>query len=245
MSSAPATSEAVEAVVVGRQDLGEADRIVRLLTADHGRVDVIARGARASRKRFGGALDPGTRLSVSWRRGRGELPLLTDAAVLASPRRAREDYGRLVLLGYGCDLLAVLSEHGLAGAKGFGLLGAWLARLEEGDVPTEAARIALEAKALTFAGLAPRTVSCVACGDALDDPAVFDVDGGGGMHARCGTGRPVAAAALAHVEALRRRPLAEAEGTVDTEVRWLLADFVEHHTRRPLRARALLGSEVA
>ncbi len=36
---------------------GESDRIVEFLTAEEGRVSMIARGARRSRKRFGGALD--------------------------------------------------------------------------------------------------------------------------------------------------------------------------------------------
>jgi DNA repair protein RecO (recombination protein O) len=52
-----------DGIVVGRQDYGEADRILRLLTPDAGRVAVIARGARSDRSRWA-SLDIGVRALV-------------------------------------------------------------------------------------------------------------------------------------------------------------------------------------
>ncbi|HMV65631.1 MAG TPA: recombination protein O N-terminal domain-containing protein, partial [Myxococcota bacterium] len=49
----------LDAIVLGHQAIGEADRVVRLLVAGRGRVDAVARGARGSRRRFGGALEAG------------------------------------------------------------------------------------------------------------------------------------------------------------------------------------------
>lgn len=233
-----------EAIVLGRTDLGESDRIVRLLTEAQGRVDAVARGARRSRRRFGGALEPGTRGVARWQRGRGELPTLVSFDVLRAPHAVRDDYDRLVLLGYGCDLLAVLSERDLAADKGYGLLGAWLALLEGAGRPAAASRLALEAKALTFAGLTPALVRCATCGRPLDDPARWSAEAGGGVHEACGAGgNTVRASALAELEDLRRTPLAR---TVDRDApegaRYLLMDFVEHHARRRLPSRALLDT---
>lgn len=231
----------VPAIVLTRQDLGEADRIVRLLTPEHGRVDVIARGARASRHRYPGALETGARLELTWTRSRGELPTLGSVDIVAVPVRARQDYRRLVLVAWGCEVVLALSEAGLDALKGFGLLCAWLDRLEAEAPVSEAVRLAFEAKALTFAGLAPRLAQCAACGEVLSGVVAFDPEAGGGVHAHCGTGTQVADAALAAVERLRRAPLAEIEEEApEGVVRWLLADFIEHHTRRPLKARALL-----
>ncbi len=231
----------VEAVVLWRHDLGEADRIVRLWVLGQGRVDVVARGARASRKRFAGALDPGTRLRVTWKRGRGELAFLESVDVVGGPKRAREDYDRLVLLAYGCEVAGVLGEAGLDAVKGFGLLLTWLERLEEVTPLPPDLRVAYEAKALTFSGLTPRLVTCAVCGLALEGQVAFDAEAGGGVHLWCGSGPPAQAEALAAIEQLRRRPLAEAGSvTLPPGARWLLTDFVEHHARRGLHARALL-----
>jgi len=53
-----------EAYVLGTSELGEADLIVTLLSEQHGRVRGVAASARKSRRRFGGAVDPMTRVSA-------------------------------------------------------------------------------------------------------------------------------------------------------------------------------------
>jgi DNA repair protein RecO (recombination protein O) len=228
-----------EGVIVGRQDLGESDRIVRLLTAE-GRVDLVARGARRSRKRFGGALEPGVRVRARTRRGRGELEILEDIDVLGLPRRAREDYDRLVLLGYGCEVLGVLGGQGPT-AKLLRLAEVWLELLEGDTQPGTPSRVALEAKALTFAGLTPALVVCPVCGEPLADRVVFDAEAGGGVHGWCGRGPEVAADTLRTLEGLRRTPLLDTAGPLPRlEHPWHLTDFIEHHTARPLRSRSLL-----
>lgn len=57
MVRAARTESVLDAIVVRMTNYGESDRIVEFLTAEEGRVSMIARGARRSRKRFGGALD--------------------------------------------------------------------------------------------------------------------------------------------------------------------------------------------
>ena len=51
-----------EALVLGTLDYGEADRLVTLLTRRRGKLTAFAAGARKSRRRFAGALEPGTLL---------------------------------------------------------------------------------------------------------------------------------------------------------------------------------------
>ncbi len=237
------SERSLEAIIVGRQDLGESDRIVHLLTQAHGRLDVVARGARRSRKRFGGAIEMGTRVVAAVRSGRGSLQTLTGVDVLSLPMRAREDYDRLLLLGYGCEVLSMLSERELEEVRGYRLLEVWLELLEGEGMPDAASRVAFEAKALTFAGLAPALVRCPVCGESLEGTVRFDLDAGGGVHAWCGRGDEIDAGALAVVEQLRRTPLSDTPGWgVPPEVRWLLAGFIEHHTGRGIRSRTLFGA---
>ena len=47
-----------EAVVLRTQNLGEADRIVTLLTRRHGKVRAVARGVRRTSSKFGARLEP-------------------------------------------------------------------------------------------------------------------------------------------------------------------------------------------
>ncbi|HSM92508.1 MAG TPA: DNA repair protein RecO, partial [Anaeromyxobacteraceae bacterium] len=54
----------VEGIVLRVVDYGESDRIVTLLTRERGKVGAYARGARASRRRFPGLLEPFTLLSA-------------------------------------------------------------------------------------------------------------------------------------------------------------------------------------
>lgn len=55
-----------EAWVLSVRDLGDFDRIVSLLTQHHGPVRGVAKSAKRSRKRFGGALEPLTRVQLTW-----------------------------------------------------------------------------------------------------------------------------------------------------------------------------------
>jgi DNA repair protein RecO (recombination protein O) len=71
------------AILIGRVDYGEADVIAQLFTDRLGRISVLARGARRSQKRFGGALEPFHTLRVGLTApARGELFSLKDAAIL-------------------------------------------------------------------------------------------------------------------------------------------------------------------
>ena len=228
----------VEGLVVGSVDLGDADRILRVLTPLEGRVSVVVRRARS---RSGAATAPGTSVRIAIARARDGLRVARAVEAISSPVRARDTLGRIALLAYGCELCGALAPEVAPAPRLHGLLGAWLQRLEGQDEPGACCRLALEAKALTFAGLAPALLRCAACGEVLDDPAVFDAEAGGGLHARCGGGLRVPAGALQALDALLRTPLAEiAEGPPPSPP-FLLAGFAEHHLGRGLQSRALLA----
>lgn len=84
------------AILIGRVDYGESDVIVQLFTDGIGRVSALARSARRSQKRFGGALEPFHTLSVSLGgRARGDLFLLKDASIVRPRLRLTESLERL------------------------------------------------------------------------------------------------------------------------------------------------------
>jgi len=238
----PGPASPHDALVLGGLDYGERDRIVRLLTPTLGRVSALARGARASRRRFAGSLDLGNRVQALLRPGQGELWHLQEAELASARLRIRDDLGALALCAYGCELVGAFAREQHPEPRLFGLLEVFLTVLDAAAAPPRGLfRLGLEVKALTCAGLAPVLDRCVRCGQVLAEPAVFAADAGGALHAACGVGEPVSVAFVASLERARRTRLLElldldpAEGPV-----WILARFAEHHLGRGLKSRAWL-----
>lgn len=227
-------------VVVGAVDYGDSDRIVRLLSAEQGRSACMVRRARGGKGAAAG-LDLGARVRVELRQGRGGLPSLRHVEIDQVPHAARKDIVRLALLAYACEICAGLAPEHEEARNLARLLETWLDLLEGEQTPGACSRFALEAKALTFAGLTPALLHCARCGLPLTSPATFDAEAGGAQHQHCGAGVEVEPRSLEALELLRRTPLAN---TVDLPelpgVRWLLADFVRFHLGRQVKSRALL-----
>ena len=59
-----------EAIVLRTHKLGEADRIITLLTRQHGRVRAVAKGVRRTTSRFGSRLEPFTHVDLQLAEGR-------------------------------------------------------------------------------------------------------------------------------------------------------------------------------
>jgi DNA repair protein RecO len=94
-----------EALILRTYALGESDRIVVFLTRDRGKKRGVAKNARQSRRRFGGALEPMTHGRVSYvEHERRDLVRLDFVEPLVSPLAAAsgEAYG---YVGYFAELL--------------------------------------------------------------------------------------------------------------------------------------------
>lgn len=82
-----------EAVVLRTHKLGEADRIITLLTRHHGRIRAVARGVRRTTSRWGSRLEPCTRVDLQLAEGR-TLDVITQADTLTSFSSLGHDYTR-------------------------------------------------------------------------------------------------------------------------------------------------------
>ena len=94
-----------DAIILKTYELGEADRIVVFLTRDRGKRRGVAKNARRSRRRFGGALEPMTYGRVGYtERERRELVLLNYVEPVRSPLTLA-DADALGHLGYFAELV--------------------------------------------------------------------------------------------------------------------------------------------
>ena len=94
-----------DALILRTYALGESDRIVVFLTRDRGKKRGVAKNARQSRRRFGGALEPMTCGRVTYReRERRDLVFVQDVAPTRSPLTAA-DGEALSYVGYFAELI--------------------------------------------------------------------------------------------------------------------------------------------
>jgi DNA repair protein RecO (recombination protein O) len=95
-----------EAIVLRSYPLREADLLVTLFTRAEGKVHGVARSAKKSKRRFGGALEPLTYVRAFYdvREGQ-ELARLDSCEVLESPLASEVSYARAVALGHIAELL--------------------------------------------------------------------------------------------------------------------------------------------
>jgi DNA repair protein RecO (recombination protein O) len=228
-------------------DYGESDRVLTLLTEHRGRIAAIARGARRSQKRFGGALEPFALLEVALARGRGELWRLTEATLVEAHPGLSRDLARIGAAAFVLELVRELAPEDQPEPGLFRSIEEVLGLLASAE-GTAVAALAFGAalRVLALAGIAVSVTACTACGKPV--PAgrkvLFDPRRGGVVCSACGGG-PIAlsAVALALLVQLERTLLADLarvappDPIVD-EVDRTLTAFLEQRLERPLRSAA-------
>lgn len=117
-----------EAFLLRAVDYRDHDRIVTLLTREHGAIGVMARGARRSRKRFGGALEPFQRVAITWKPGRG-LGTLAEAVVRRSHPVLLGSLAKLRVAGEATAFVRTLCAEGQAEPVVFDELDRFFAHL--------------------------------------------------------------------------------------------------------------------
>ena len=155
-----------EAIILRTYKLAEADRIVVFLTRDRGKRRGVAQGARRMRSRFGGALEPFTRVAVTYfEKESRELVSLNYAEPLSSPLfAARAD--ALGHTGYFAELIDECALDGDADERLYRLGSAVVDALGAG-VPVEPLARYFEYWLLRLQGVYPAEMACTACGQQL------------------------------------------------------------------------------
>jgi len=155
-----------EAIILRTYKLGEADRIVVFLTRDRGKQRGVAQGARRLRSRFGGALEPLTRVEVTYfEKENRELVSLNYAEPLNSPLwSVRAD--ALGHLGYFAELIDECALEGDADDRLYRLGSSVVDALAAG-VPIEPLARYFEYWLLRLQGVYPTRMACLACGREL------------------------------------------------------------------------------
>jgi DNA repair protein RecO (recombination protein O) len=244
------TVRRAEAFVLRTQTLGESDVLLSLLTRDEGKLRGVARAARRSRRRFGGALEPLTRVRVTFRETEGrDLARIDDLEIVHSFFAMQAEPRVAAACAYAAELAEAFGREKEPDPRFFRLVGSVLEGLERGVEPLLAVRY-LEVWTLKLQGILPDPRVCGACGGALGDGSRVDLRDGELHCRRCApSGGPrdeaVGAGALELVarilrvalpELASRGPAAADRQALGRLVAALLQRFVE----RPFRSLRVL-----
>jgi DNA repair protein RecO (recombination protein O) len=229
-----------EAVVLRSIRFGEADRILHLYTPHRGRIAAIAKGARRTRSRFGGRLEPFFRLRLVLHEGKSDLLTVTSAETVAAYPALRADAAALDAAARACDAVARLFDTPEPNPGVFHLLCNELALLDAQPAQaTLANQLAFRLKLLLAAGFAPQLAACVSCG-AREGLSGFSPAGGGVVCSACEAAAfPLDEDAHAFMAAALGSGLADAPQASPRALRQVeraIAETAEHHAHVRLRA---------
>jgi DNA repair protein RecO (recombination protein O) len=153
-----------EGVVLRTYKLGEADRIIVLLTRQHGQVRAVAKGVRRTSSKFGARLEPFMVADLQLIAGRN-LDIVTQAQSLGPYGRGIvADYGRYTVAAAITETAEKLTDaDGESAAAQYPLLIGALAALSRGAHAPELILDSYLLRALATAGWAPSFTDCARC----------------------------------------------------------------------------------
>ena len=232
-------------MVLRTHPLGEADRIITLLTRSNGRVRAVARGVRRTGSKFGARLEPMGLVDAQLHTGRSLDSVTQVESLFSFGADLATDYPRWTIAQALCETADRLTpeEREPAGPQ-FQLLVAALRALVQREHPPGLVLDAYLVRSLAIAGWAASFDQCARCG-APGPHRSFSLPGGGALCGACrlpgsATPRP---ATLQLLGALLSGDwqLAEAsEEPARREASGLVSAYLQWHLERQLKSLPLV-----
>jgi DNA repair protein RecO (recombination protein O) len=238
-----------DGIVLSRFDLGEADRVLTLITPEHGKIRIIAKGVRRPTSRLGGSLEPFAELNVGLARGR-TFDVVTEVRVGHAWLKLRDRLESAATAWYIAELADRSLEERHEAEPLYALLRRAYELLDAGMDPGRVARW-YEMHLADELGQRPEVDRCVECDRMLEAAGSFRwvPPLGGVLCERC-PGPPGDRAGLSldalkllkayqrlDIEAIASLRLSEA---VEREVEAAMRDFIRVSLERDARSLAFL-----
>jgi DNA repair protein RecO (recombination protein O) len=234
-----------QGVVLRSAKLGEADKIVTVMTQGAGKVRAVAKGIRKTTSRFGARLEPFTHVSLMLYRGRGALDTVSQAEILSSFGGVRSDLGRIAAGETMLEAVDKVAEEHERNVRLFLLLLSGMRALDAAPADAAAVAESFLLKLLSLSGFHPSLTACAVCG--RPEPGLFASGQGGAVCSRCAESDagPVSGRALSMLSGLAGADLVQAgqlglDPDVRRESRALLFGFTEYHLERRIRSLPML-----
>jgi DNA repair protein RecO (recombination protein O) len=234
-----------QGIVLRAVKLGEADKIVTVLTSGSGKVRAVAKGIRKTTSRFGARLEPFTQVNLMLYRGRGSLDTITQAEIVASHLHIREDLARFAAAETMVEAVDKVAEEHEKNVRLVLLLLQGLRALDAGPADPTAVAESFLLKLLSVSGFHPALTGCAVCGS--PDVRLWSSGLGGAVCAGCADmgAAAISPEALAVLTTLAAADLSDAGAAVTgeparREARGFLVGFTEYHLERRMRSVPML-----
>lgn len=230
-----------QAIVLRTHKLGEADRIITLLTRSRGKVRAVAKGVRRTSSKFGARLEPFMHIDVQLNEGRN-LDMVTQVETVgAYARTICQDYAK-----YTCGSAMLETVDRLVAQEHepmlpqFQLLAGGLRTLAARQQPASLILDSYLLRAFAIAGYAPTFTHCAQCGQPGPHHS-FSVPQGGAVCLDCR--QPGANAPSAQTFELLAALLVgdwatanQADPRTQAETSSLITAFSQYHLEHSLRS---------
>jgi len=237
------------AIVLSRFELGEADRVLTLLTPHDGKLKAIAKGVRRPGSRIGGSVEPFAELHLVLVRGR-TFDVITQASVGEAWLRLRDRLESAATAWYMGELAERAVEERAFAYPIYALLRRSYQLLDDGMAPGRVARW-YEFGLADALGMRPEVVRCVECDRLLEETEQFRwVPALGGVLCERHPAPPgehvaLSLAALKLLKAYRRFDIEAISALrlppqVELEAEGALRRFIRHVLEREPRSLAFL-----
>ena len=254
----PRTYRAV-GLTLRKSPAGEADLVSSLYSREHGKLDVLARGARRLTSKLMGHFEPLTLVRLSIARGR-TLDIVAEAEVVNAFPDVKSDYASVARGLHVAELIDGFSASSASNPQVLDLalqtleaIGKQDATATDDHSPDLPLRY-FDLQLLQLSGFLPELYQCVECSDGLEpERHRFAAGAGGVLCADCITPpeivvRPLSLPALKvlrllhRTESVDRLPQLNMPANVQREVHGILSETLQYWLDRQLRAQSFLDA---
>jgi len=184
------SSISTSAILLRRIEFGDYDLILTFYSQDRGKISLIAKSAKKSKKRFAGILELFSVLQVVYSSGRGKgLPVLQEASLLHPFSEIRSDIRKTAYASYWVELIKEWVEEYQKNTPLYLLLLHVLGELDRGNIPGDELSILFQMRFMVLSGHSPNLMKCSTCGreiDRIKDSGVsFNLSMGGIVCSNC------------------------------------------------------------
>lgn len=223
------------------QKLGEADRIVTLLTRDHGRVRGVAKGVRRTKSKFGARLEPGSHVDIQLYVGKTFDTVTQVEAIMNYGEVVSHDYQRWTVATAILEAAERFTsqEHEPA-VKEFQLVVGGLKALAEQRYDSSLILDAFLLRSLEIGGYAPSMTDCSRC-EKPGPHRYFSLVGGGSVcidcrPSACATPAPETLELMQALITMDWEVASSSERKHQREANGLIAAYLQWHLERGLRS---------
>ncbi len=230
-----------EAIILRTHKLGEADRIITMLTREHGRIRGVAKGVRRTMSKFGARLEPGSHVDIQLHVGRTFDTVTQVEAIMNYGEALTDDYQRWTIASAILETAERFTsqEHEPA-LQEFQLVVGAMKALSENRYDSSLILDAFLLRSLAVGGYAPSMTICSRC-EKEGPHRYFSLVGGGSVCQDC---RPSACATPAPetLHLMGALLSGDWESAQASELRYrreasgLVAAYLQWHLERGLRS---------